>query len=73
MKQLTRFTITYGDDDQFLLQLTDGDGQVAEYAASAEQIDAVIEALDDLLSEFEEDVFEVELPPADHGRPPRTS
>jgi len=60
MKQLSGFDIRHVEDDQFLLRLQDSDGGTAEYRASAEQVDAVIDALDDLLSEFEEDVFEVE-------------
>jgi len=67
MKQLTGFGITHQEDDQFLLRLEDDGGGVVEYRASAEQVDAVIDALDDLLSEFEEDAFEVEG--GDGGRP----
>lgn len=59
MKQLTRFSIDVRDED-FLLTLEDDSGQKHEFAASPEQLDAVIDALDELLSENEEELFEVE-------------
>lgn len=74
MKQLTRFSISDHEGDQFLLRLEDDSGETVEYLASPEQIDAVIEALDDLLSDFEEEVFEVQFgPDEDDDRPPRPS
>jgi hypothetical protein len=59
MKQLARFSISVREED-FVLHLEDDSGQKTEFAASPEQLDAVIDALDDLLSENEEDLFEVE-------------
>lgn len=59
MRQLTRFAIDVRDED-FLLILEDDSGQKHEFAASPEQLDAVIDALDELLSEHEEELFEVE-------------
>ncbi|WP_334162995.1 hypothetical protein [Phenylobacterium sp.] len=59
MKQLTRFAIDVRDED-FLLTLEDDSGGKHEFAASPEQLDAVIDALDELLSENEEELFEVE-------------
>jgi hypothetical protein len=59
MKQLARFEIDVREED-FVLRLQDDAGQVSEFAASPEQLDAVIDALDDMLSEAEEDLFEVE-------------
>ena len=59
MRQLARFSISVREED-FVLHLEDGAGQTMEFAASPEQLDAVIDALDDLLSENEEDLFEVE-------------
>lgn len=59
MKQLTGFGIRIGEDDQFVIRIDDNEGGSQELSASAEQVDAIIEALDDLLSEFEEEVFEV--------------
>jgi hypothetical protein len=59
MKQLARFAISVREED-FVLHLEDDSGETMEFAASPEQLDAVIDALDDLLSENEEDLFEVE-------------
>jgi hypothetical protein len=59
MKQLTRFAIEVREED-FVLSLEDSSGEKHEFAASPEQLDAVIDALDDLLSEHEEELFEVE-------------
>jgi hypothetical protein len=59
MRQLKRFSISVREDD-FVLHLEDDSGQATEYAASPEQLDAVIDALDELLSENEEELFEVD-------------
>jgi hypothetical protein len=59
MRQLARFSISVREED-FILHLVDDAGETMEFAASPEQLDAVIDALDDLLSENEEDLFEVE-------------
>ena len=59
MRQLTRFSIDVREED-FVLRLEDDSGQATEYSASPEQLDAVIDALDELLSENEEDLFEVD-------------
>lgn len=59
MRQLARFSISVRETD-FVLRLEDNAGEATEFAASPEQLDAVIDALDDLLSENEEDLFEVE-------------
>jgi hypothetical protein len=58
MRQLARFAISVRESD-FVLHLEDDLGETLELAASPEQLDAVIDALDELLSENEEDVFEV--------------
>jgi hypothetical protein len=58
MRQLARFNISVRDTD-FLLEITDDAGQVTELSASAEQLDLVIDALDELLGE-DDDAFEVE-------------
>jgi len=50
MRQLAGFNISVRDTD-FLLEITDDTGQVTELAASAEQLELVIEALDELLGE----------------------
>ncbi|HEY8570979.1 hypothetical protein [Phenylobacterium sp.] len=59
MRQLAKFSITVREED-FVLHLADDSGETIEFAASPEQLDAVIDALDELLSENEEDLFEVE-------------
>jgi hypothetical protein len=59
MRRLARFSISVRDED-FVLHLVDESGDTTEFATSPEQLDAVIDALDDLLSENEEDLFEVE-------------
>jgi hypothetical protein len=64
MNQLAKFNISVRAED-FVLHLEDQTGQVHEFAATPEQLDAVIDALDELLSEGEEAYFEVE----DDGRP----
>ena len=52
MKQLAKFAIEVRTND-FVLRLTDDDGEVAEFASSAEQIDQVIDAFNDLMAEAE--------------------
>ena len=56
MKQLSRFTISH-DNGRLVLRLESAGGEVAEYAAEPEQLDEVIDALDDLLSGEDADVF----------------
>jgi hypothetical protein len=50
MKQLTKFAIEVRTND-FVLRLTDDDGEVVEFAASVEQLDQVIDVLNDLMDE----------------------
>ncbi|MGA0604768.1 hypothetical protein ACO2Q0_02105 [Phenylobacterium sp. VNQ135] len=59
MRQLAKFAISIREED-FVLHLEDDAGEKMDFAASPEQLDAVIDALDELLAEAEEDVFEVE-------------
>ena len=59
MRQLARFSISARDED-FLLHLEDDTGQAVDYAASPGQLEAVIDALDELLSETEDDLFDVD-------------
>ena len=47
-------------DEDFRMRLTDDAGEVTELAVSPEQLDTIIDALDDLLSENEADIFEVD-------------
>lgn len=58
MRQLAKFSISVRAED-FVLHLEDDAGETLEFAASPEQLDAVIDALDELLSEEEEEIFEV--------------
>ena len=59
MRQLAKFSIFVREED-FVLHLEDDTGQAVDFAAAPEQLDAVIDALDELLSENEEDLFEVD-------------
>jgi hypothetical protein len=65
MKQLAKFGIDVREED-FVLRLEDESGQTVEFSATPEQLDAVIDALDDLLSEGEEEFFEVDDERASH-------
>ena len=49
-------------DDGYLLEIGGSDGAVLRVAASAEQIDAIIEALDALLSDDDDAVDETDTP-----------
>jgi len=59
MRQLARFAISVRADD-FVLHLEDGAGETMDFATSPEQLDAVIDALDELLSEHEEELSDEE-------------
>ncbi|CAN7277056.1 hypothetical protein LJR225_001387 [Phenylobacterium sp. LjRoot225] len=59
MRQLIKFSVTVREED-FVFHLVDDAGQTTDFAASPEQFDAVIDALDELLSENEDDEFEIE-------------
>jgi hypothetical protein len=59
MRQLAKFSISVRETD-FVLHLEDEAGEALDFAASPEQLDAVIDTIDELLSENEEDLFEVE-------------
>ena len=50
MKQLAKFAIEVRTND-FVLRLTDDDGDVVEFASSAEQLDQMIGAFNDLMAE----------------------
>jgi hypothetical protein len=50
MKQLAKFAIEVRTND-FVLRLTDDEGEVVEFASSAEQLDQVIEAFNELMAE----------------------
>lgn len=71
MRQLAKFAISIREED-FVLHLEDDAGEKMDFAASPEQLDAVIDALDELLAEAEEDVFEVD-DEEDDGEAPSTT
>ncbi len=54
MKTLASFSISVREED-FVLHLVDDTGQTTEFATPPEQLDAIIDALDELLSEADED------------------
>lgn len=59
MRQLSRFAISVRADD-FVLHLEDAAGEKMDFAATPDQLDAVIDALDEMLSENEEELFGIE-------------
>ena len=58
---LTQFNLAESDDG-YLLEIGGSDGTVLRVAASAEQIDAIIEALDALISDEDEAMDETTAP-----------
>lgn len=60
---LTQFNLAETDDG-YVLEIGGSDGALLQVAATAEQIDAIIEALDALLSDEDD---EVEGPSEDEG------
>ncbi|WP_293371569.1 hypothetical protein [Phenylobacterium sp.] len=54
MKQLSKFAIEVRETD-FVLRLTDDEGEVVEFATSADQLDLVIDAFNDLMAEALDD------------------
>jgi hypothetical protein len=50
MRQLAKFAVEVRLND-FVLRLTDDNGDVVEFQSSAEQLDQVIDALNDLMAE----------------------
>ena len=54
MKQLTRFSVR-AEERSFIISLEDDEGGAIELEASPEQLDAVIDALDELIAEDEDD------------------
>ena len=53
MRQLTKFAIDVRETD-FILRLTDDEGEVTEFAASVDQLDQVIDAFNDLMAADED-------------------
>jgi hypothetical protein len=68
MRQLARFAISPRNED-FVIHLEDEAGEKLEFCASPEQLDAVIDALDEMLNEHEEEFFGVQDRGAQLSRP----
>jgi hypothetical protein len=60
MRKLAGFDVSPGEDSDFVLRLEDEGGTTLEVAATADQLDTIVDAIDDLLSEHEESAFGVE-------------
>jgi hypothetical protein len=58
MRLLARFTISTRDED-FVIHLEDEAGQKLDFAATPDQLDAVIDALDEVLNESEDGFFDL--------------
>ncbi len=56
---LTQFNLAEGEDG-YLLEIGGSDGRVLQVAASGEQLDAIIQALDALLSDEDDTAEEPE-------------
>ncbi|HEX3700685.1 MAG TPA: hypothetical protein VHV27_08435 [Phenylobacterium sp.] len=59
MRQLARFAISVRAED-FVIHLEDEAGEKMDFAASPDQLDAIIGALDEMLAEGEESFFGVQ-------------
>lgn len=59
MRQLARFAITARDED-FVIRLKDATGEEMAFAATPDQLDDVVEALDEVLRESEGDVLAIQ-------------
>jgi hypothetical protein len=59
MRQLARFAISVCGDD-FVLHLQDAAGEKTDFATSSDQLDAVIGALDEMLTENEDPFFSMQ-------------
>lgn len=74
MRRLARFAISVCGDD-FVLHLQDAAGEKADFATSSDQLDAVIGALDEMLTENDNPFFSMQrngavLRPPGRVRPP---
>lgn len=66
MRQLAKFSISVREED-FVLHLVDDAGEATDFACAPDQLDTVIDALDELLSENEE--FDEEDDAEAHQKP----
>jgi len=60
VQALTQFTLSETPDGDYLIEIEGDSGGKLSVQASIEQIDAIIEALDDVLSEGEAEADEVD-------------
>jgi hypothetical protein len=67
MRKLARFAIDPRETD-FILTMEDEAGEKHQFTASPEQLDLMIDALDDLLSE-DDDAFEIDDDEATYQKP----
>lgn len=68
MRQLTRFAIDPCGDD-FVIRLQDETGAQMEFSASPDQLDALVEALDDMLAANEQEFLGLQAGGAHLQRP----
>ncbi|MGK6353743.1 hypothetical protein ACMGDH_00785 [Sphingomonas sp. DT-207] len=59
-KTLAQFTITPDTNGDYTLHLEDEDGETLEFAASYEQLDLIVEAIEEQLDSDEEDILGVD-------------
>lgn len=63
-KTLAQFTITADAEGEYILHIEDEDGDTAEFTASYEQLDLIVEAIEEQLDSDEDDALEVDEPEA---------
>lgn len=56
-RTLAQFTITPVGDGDYTLHLEDDDGETLEFAASYEQLDLIVEAIEEQLESDEEELL----------------
>lgn len=59
-RTLAQFTITPDGNGDYTLHLEDEDGETLEFAASFEQLDLIVEAIEEQLDSDEEDMLGVD-------------
>ena len=59
-RTLAQFTITPDGNGDYMLHLEDEDGETLEFAASFEQLDLIVEAIEEQLDSDEEDMLGVD-------------
>ncbi len=59
-RTLAQFSITPDGNGDYVLNLEDEDGETLEFAASYEQLDLIVEAIEEQLDSDEEDMLGVD-------------